>query len=435
MEQKSPAQEPKEFKVGGAGAITTLVILTLLLMINYADRSILTIALQPIKQTFKLSDTDAGGLVSLFTLGIALFTIPVSIIGDRWARRKLVGVMAIVWSTFTLCTGLATQTWHLFVSRFMVGAGEAGYATAGVTWLAVSFSKETRAKIMSVFSIGGNLGAIIGLVIGGWVIATTHDWRMAFYIFAIPGLILAFTAFFLKDYKSFRNEDEGLFSKAYFKGWGNLFKIKSYVLSTIGISLFHFTVQAATAWTPALLMRAFKLSTLNAGLVYGGTGLATIIAALIGGYIADKWYKRDKRGRPGLVVISLVTNLIFTFVTYFFLVNISLEWFMVGLALMAFTFGLHFPPYLAIASDITPLSVRITAIGLANFVVHVFGATLGPVLAGAISDAAGGGAVGIQVGITCMVVISAVGAIIYAMMLRYYISDSSKISDQCLAEK
>jgi MFS family permease len=427
--------QQKEFKVGGAGAITTLVVLTLLLLMNQADRAILNIALQPIKVAFDLSDTEAGSLVSIFTLGIAIFTIPVSIFGDRWGRRKIVGLMALIWSVFTLTTGLATQKWHLFTSRFMVGAGEAGYVTAGMTWVGLSFKKEKRSLILGIFSVGGIIGSVIGLAVGGWVIATTHDWRNAFYFFAIPGIVLAICSYFLPDYKTARAEGEGLLSKAFFKGWGDFLKIKTFWLSTCGVALFHFSVQGATAWTAALLMRQFGLNTMQAGLTYGATGIATLVGMLLGGFIADRWQRRNKNGRPYVIIISMAFNLAALFITYTFLIHASLTLFAVGLWVMAFFFGLLTPIYLSIGLDVTPLHVKISAMGLSNFIIHMTGATLGPVLVGAISDAAGGGASGIATGILWASSLSIVGLLIYLLVPRFYPSDSAKITDRAMAEK
>ena len=427
--------QQKEFKVGGAGAVSTLIVLTLLLLMNQADRSILSISLQPIKTAFGMTDTQAGSLVSLFILGIAIFTIPVSIFGDRWARRKLVSVMALVWSIFTLTTGLATQVWNLAASRFMVGAGEAGYVTAGMSWVGLSFKKEMRSIIMGIFSVGGIIGAMIGMIAGGWIIATTHDWRNAFYYFAIPGVFLAVCAYFLPDYKSFRREGEGILSKAFFKGWRDFLKVRTFWLSTAGVALFHFSVQGSTAWTAALLIRQFGLDTMQAGLTYGGTGIATIAGMLLGGFIADRWQKRSGNGRPYVIIISIALNLASLFLTYSLLVNRSLALFTAGLWAMAFFFGIVTPIYLAVGLDVTPLHVRVSAIGLSNFLIQITGATLGPILVGIISDAAGGGAAGINTGILCMGALSVIGLIIYLAVPRYYPADAARISDRALAEK
>jgi MFS family permease len=119
--------EEKQYKVRRGSAYTILIVLSLLQLLDWADRSILSIALQSIKQQFNLTDTQAGMLPSLLQFGVVIMTVPVSMLADRWARRKVIAIMDIVWSAFTLFTGLGTQLWHLLLARFMVGAGEAGW--------------------------------------------------------------------------------------------------------------------------------------------------------------------------------------------------------------------------------------------------------------------------------------------------------------------
>ena len=94
----------KKFEVGKGSAVTILIILSLLWLINFADRSIMTVVLEAVKADLKLTDAQAGGLVAMVTAGIAILTIPASIFGDRWARRKVITVMALIWSAATLAT-------------------------------------------------------------------------------------------------------------------------------------------------------------------------------------------------------------------------------------------------------------------------------------------------------------------------------------------
>ena len=82
--------QEKKYEVGKGSAITILVILSLLWLINMADRSIMTVALEAVKAYFKLNDTQAGSLAALVTAGIAIMMVPAAVLGDRWARRKIV---------------------------------------------------------------------------------------------------------------------------------------------------------------------------------------------------------------------------------------------------------------------------------------------------------------------------------------------------------
>jgi fucose permease len=76
MEASKQEAGNKEYKVSGAGSIFLLVMLFLLYALNYADRALVSVALEPIKKALSLTDTRAGLLLSVFLVGVALLTIP-----------------------------------------------------------------------------------------------------------------------------------------------------------------------------------------------------------------------------------------------------------------------------------------------------------------------------------------------------------------------
>jgi MFS family permease len=433
MQQTSTVQQ--KFKVGGGGAIAVLIVLTLLYMINMADRALLSVALQPIKLAFNLTDTQAGALPSLLTIGIAVLTIPAAILADRWLRRKVVALMGLVWSLATLATGFAANYAHIGIARFFVGGGEAGYAPAGTSWLSLSFRKEIRSLIIGIFFLGSQLGSVLGLVVGGLLITMTHDWRTPFYFFAIPGVILAVIAWFLRDYKSVKEEGEATLSKAYFKDWINLFKIKSFWTDTIGQSFFYFASQTLPAWVPTLLIRTFKMTPGAAGGLYGMTVLIVLLAVPLGGWLADVWQRHDKSGRAHFIALTGSLALITTFITLI-LTNPDLPvWIVVtGLVVTTFFYGLTFPAMLTIRTDITPVRLRSTAYGIGTFIQQITGATFGSLIVGAISDSLGGGWQGLQWGLIYILPLAALGIIAYLILPKFYSSDSAKVSDEVMAE-
>ena len=59
------------------------------------------LSLQAIKGSFNLTDAQAGMLPSLLQVGVAVFLIPAAVLADRFARRKVIMVMSLIWSAFT----------------------------------------------------------------------------------------------------------------------------------------------------------------------------------------------------------------------------------------------------------------------------------------------------------------------------------------------
>ena len=100
-----------KYQVGGRGSVFVLVVLFLLYMLNFADRALMSIVVEPMKQALNFNDAQIGATQSIFLLGVALLMIPGSILVERWSRRKMLGLMAIVWSLATLATGMGTKLW------------------------------------------------------------------------------------------------------------------------------------------------------------------------------------------------------------------------------------------------------------------------------------------------------------------------------------
>jgi len=425
--------EQKEFKVGGRGAWGVFTVLTLLYLINRADLAIINVALQPIKIAFNLTDAQAGMIPSMATLGIALLTIPASIFGDRWARRKVVMIMGLIWSVFTFATGIITNLWQMLTVRFMVGAGEAGYATTGISWLSGSFEKQRRAMIIALFWVGGMLGQVVGLIFGGLLVAN-YGWQSPFYVFAVPGIILAIIAFFLPDFKTLRREGEAMLSKEFFKDLGGLFKVKSYWLIIISTSFYYFCLFAWPAWMPSLFMRAFNMPVQQAGMLYGVTIFALLVGGPLGGFLADRFNKRSRNGRPYYMIIARAIEFLLTGAALLFL-DVSFGLFYAAVMLTTMMAGMVAPQYMTITTDVTPVRLRASAIGMNNFIAQVTGATLGSLLVGVISDAAGGGARGIQIGLAWLLIASLLSLATLFILPRFYPKDCAGIGDEVLVKE
>ena len=425
--------EQKKFETSRGASIGILIVVGLLWLMHMADRFIMIVALTPIKDAFNLTDAQAGLLTGLLTAGIAIIGIPAAVFGDRWARRKVISVMALIWSLFTFVTGISTQFWHLIVSRFLVGSGEAGYAPVGTTWLSVVFPKEMRTRIMAVLYTLSQLGMVIGLVVGGLLISITHNWRMPFFVFAVPGVILAIVAFFLPDYKSVKGAGESMLSRNFFRQWGQIFKIKSWWLATLSATFTYLGVLAMATWTPAFLVRAYNMDAGQAGMVFGAIQLMVLLGPL-GAMLMDRWHRHFKNARPlGLAIVGFLLSGV-TF-AQMLVIGVPVPLWLSFSAVGTLCFAIYIPILLAAVQDVIPVGLRSSSTGVFNFVAQLVGATLGPIIVGAISDALGGGTHGLQVGVLWILPVSALGIVTALIMLKFYPGESGKITDQVEAEK
>jgi MFS family permease len=71
-------------------------------------------------------------LVSIVSLTVAVFSIPVALLADRWSRVKSIVLMALLWSTATVGCAFTADYTQLLTLRGLVGLGEAGYARSAL---------------------------------------------------------------------------------------------------------------------------------------------------------------------------------------------------------------------------------------------------------------------------------------------------------------
>ncbi|MDQ2942044.1 MAG: MFS transporter, partial [Candidatus Dormibacteraeota bacterium] len=148
--------------------------------LNYMDRYVGSAASPLIQKEFGLSDTAVGLLGSAFLLVYAVAALPFGYWADRGVRKTVVAVGVAIWSLATLFTGFARNFTQLFLSRAVLGIGEAGYYPAGTSLLSDYFPKEQRGRTMSIWGAGSAFGIAVGFAGGGYI-AEKFGWRSAFF--------------------------------------------------------------------------------------------------------------------------------------------------------------------------------------------------------------------------------------------------------------
>src|SRR5436190_19327259 len=186
-----------------SSAQTALALLLGINLFNYIDRYILAAVEPSIRAAFFLpGDPNAmaitGTLAPAFLITYMLSAPVLGFLADRFSRWLIVGVCVILWSFATAASGFAATFVALFITRIFVGIGEGGYGPAAPTILSDYFPLEMRGRIMAIFCGAIPVGSALGYVVGG-IINHQLGWRSAFYLVAIPGIILGLACFWQKD--------------------------------------------------------------------------------------------------------------------------------------------------------------------------------------------------------------------------------------------
>lgn len=429
MSEETNKADTQNFQTGGWRAHWILIVCSLLYMVNYMDRTVLAVVLQPMKQEMGLSDAQLGILQTVFTLSIAFFSFPLAFMIDRWSRRKSIGLMAIVWSIFTVMTGLAKNFVGVILPRAMVGVGEAGFSAGGAAMITGAYPRAKHGWALGIFNLAIPLGAAIGMIFGG-ILSVNLGWRTPFFLFAALGVLVGIAAFFLRDYKTV-SEDVSSGIKGFVQSIVLILKIPTMKWYFLGYGLFSIMTQAALAWLPAFFMREFGWNEAQAGGAAGAIGICAIIGALLGGFLADYWNRKNRRGHlylPALAILIGAVCLSTAFMTF----NIS---FVIGFA-FAIIYGIAnvaaVPALGTVSQNVIPPSQKGLSWGLAVFATYVLGGAWSPWLVGSISDTLGGGADGLKWALLITCIGGVLACICFLIGSRTYPSDVDKVKGSVL---
>ncbi len=374
-----------------------LAVLFTVNLFNYIDRQIVFGVFPLIQGDLALSDSALGLLGSAFMVVYMLASVPLGIVGDRWARNKVIALGVAVWGAATFLTGLARSFGQLFFSRALVGIGEASYGPTATAMVSDYFPKTRRGLVNAVFTTAIPLGGALGVAIGGGV-GSRFGWRHAFLLVGLPSLLLALLAWRMADPP--RGASEPGTAQAGdgpaavvglpFTGWAlawkvqGLFRIPTFLLVCIVGMLVAFATGAFTAWLPTYLYRVKGLPLADATVWYGGIqAVGGCLGVLAGGLIGDALMRRTPAGH--LLTIAL-GFLISAPLGLLFLLHRDPWVYLPALFGAVFFLVLYMGSVNAAIHNVVHPELRATAIAIFVLLIHLGGDAFSPAVVGLISD-------------------------------------------------
>jgi len=355
---------------------------------NFIDRQIIGILAIPIKADLGLSDSQLGLMGGLaFALFYTGLGIPIAMLADRFSRTWIMTIALALWSAMTAVCGLANSFWQIFMARLGVGVGEAGGVAPAYSLIADYFPPHQRARALAVYSFGIPIGGALGIVFGG-VIAHTIDWRTAFFIVGIAGILLA-PVFRLLVKEPPRGGFDNKPRSATPPRLGEVFRTlagkPSFWLISLAASCSSMMGYGLFFWLPSFFVRSFGLSLLDASLTFGTILLIGGLAGIWGGgWLADRLGPDNRRSYLtipswawlAILPLQLVATLTPSLTLCFF---VSLVPTALGLVWLG-------PVVTTIQHMVRP-DMRATASAIFLFINNLLGIGLGTWALGALSDA------------------------------------------------
>jgi MFS family permease len=403
-----------------------LAILTLVYALNFLDRTIFNVLIEPIKKEFALSDTTMGLLAGFgFVLFYSLLGLPIARIADRVSRRNIVALAFAFWSAMTFLCGLASSVTTLALARIGVGIGESAGTPASQSLLADLFDKNERPRALGIYAIGTYLGVFLGYFIGGWV-SQHYGWRTAFLSAGLPGIALAALLWLTIAEPKRGAMAETFVPEPIGPTLQFLATQPSFVIVLIGFCLTSYTNYATAAWIPPFLARVHHLSSAEIG-TYAGTfkGLCGIAGTLVGGLVVGKISRYDDRWKLWApAIMSGLAGPVFALC----MLTPSFVTMVAALAATSFLVGFHLGPIFAIAQTVARPSMRALASALVLLTATCFGQGVGPLAVGMINDALKGafGADAVRYSLLSAAATTTLGALLFVWAARFIRADIAR---------
>ena len=320
-----------------------LAVLFVVIMLNFLDRQIISILAEPIKQEMGLSDKQIGLMTGLsFALFYTTLAIPVAALADRWNRTKIIAIAVSIWSVMTMLCGAAGNFIQLFLARVGVGIGESASGPASHSLIADYFPPERRAGAMGVYGAAVPFGAFIALAGGGWIVEN-FDWRVAFFVAGIPGLLVGLIVWLTvkepRGFVSLRDAfepqpDQLTFIAALRELWT---QPTYWHLVAAGV-LIQFVSYGIAAFYGSLYIRVFGIGYGELGLKLG---LMVAIAGMLGAWLGGKISDRIDGRSPGASLLIVASVFLIATPSTFAAVsvgNVNLSITLLGVTTFAATF-------------------------------------------------------------------------------------------------
>lgn len=294
-----------------------VALLWIVAFLNYLDRILITSMRDPIVAEFNLSDAQFGLLTSVFLWSYGFLSPFGGFFADRYSRKKVIVFSVMVWSAVTLWTGYATSFQEMLAARFLMGMSEACYIPAALALITDYHKGRTRSLATGLHMSGLYAGLALG-GLGGYI-AELWGWRSGFHVFGVIGIAYSLILLYvLKDQKAVAKEEDTTTATAVKISLTGALKALFSELSFF-ILLIYFAVLGIVnwlvyGWLPTFLKDHFHLNLGEAGIsATGYIQIGSFIGVIVGGILADRWTRKNNRGRLYILIIGFSLGAPFLF--------------------------------------------------------------------------------------------------------------------------
>jgi sugar phosphate permease len=376
--------------------ITAVTLLVISGLVNYLDRSTLSIANHSISNEMGLSASQMGLLLSAFSLPYAIAQLPIGVLLDRLGARKMLGFGMLIWSVAQLSGGFVRSLNQFFVARLLLGVGEAPQFPAGAKVFSDWFALKERGRPTGMFVASTTIAPALAPPI--LTLLMLHvGWRGMFITMGAIGVVVSLIWYALyrdrrdvaldADEIAYLDSDQAHTDERPMTGaeWRALFKQRTTWGMIFGFMGVIYMVWLYLTWLPAYLEQERGLSLTSASWIMMIPYLVGTLGQLSSGFIADTLLARGMKpiaSRKWPICIGLFFGAAFTVPAAY---TPSLTMAIVYISLAMYFINLASGASWALVSVAAPRRLVASLGSLQNFGGYL-GGSLAPIITGVIVD-------------------------------------------------
>ncbi|MBX3485361.1 MFS transporter [Phenylobacterium sp.] len=381
-----------------------VVALSLINMVSYVERQILTLLFAPIKRDFNLTDTEVSLLAgAAFVIFFVIFGLLFGRMADSGNRKRIILIGAMFWGLATTCCGLAQNFIQLFLARISVGIGEASLNPSALSILTDTFPRDRLTRAISIYTGSQYVGAGLALVVGGLAIhfvamlppialpglGVLRPWQLTFVFVGLGGLLFTIPAMFIREpvRKGLAAEpsaEEKARRRSQFAAFFGTNR-RMLICHFAGFSLSSMLGFGSAAWMPTFFMRVHGWAPQDIGYVIGTImAVMGLSGALVGGRLGE-WL--EQRGMKDVYFVLPMCTMSTSMLLLIGIVLSPSDKVALGLLTLS-TFVGTLPLSLITASlqVVSPNQLRGQLAASFSFVGNILGVASGPTVVALITD-------------------------------------------------
>ncbi|MEI5994729.1 MFS transporter [Candidatus Enterococcus mansonii] len=266
----------------------------------YVDKTTIGMSLVTIATDMGFDPQQKGLVLSAFFLGYTIFQIPFGYLSNKIGTRKMMIGSVFLVGIFLLLFGFGFSFLYLLMIRFMTGAvAHSGYPSSVSTFIAQELPTEKRGPAQSTMIASAGFAAVVGpLLIAPLLIQI--GWHKTYYFLGIAVMMVAVLMYFVIP-KEFGGVKEHLKNKPVIS-FKEVLKDRNVWILIFAAFFINAAIYGLNGWMATYLVDAHGLALTQTAYVAAIIGFFTMVAAMAGGLIVNKFFIGKEK-----IVIFLAT--------------------------------------------------------------------------------------------------------------------------------